>query len=278
MKLSDDMLYAHPVLLDASDANTDYTSGAFSFSAEVAIDDDQLRLSTSLSVTQPEIVELINQGLAACGYYLICQRTYYNKLNTMPLGDGTQHYDITKFFGAVKLQPVVWTRESVKDYTSTALHAEYGGNADLPPAAIIAIGPEQKFSVDRHRYRPFETIFVLAAHAEVPRGEIRVDPDYEKIKILTHSETKSNLEEIRDAADGKALLLNAIYLPAVIGVLQQLRGGDGNLTSKAWYRTFSAKCDARNIDMEHDDPLTAAQSLLESPFQRIADIKERLFS
>ncbi|WIW95464.1 hypothetical protein [Altererythrobacter rubellus] len=275
MKLSNDMLFAHPVLAPYSD---DYNDALFDCSFEVLLDDETVILQVELKLNCADLERLVDEGAAGTGFFLICPRTYYNSQIEMAPGKATLDYKAQNFFGTVMLQPVVWSKESRKGWTSSLLHEEYGHGVDLPEASILAVGEEQRFSVDRDQLKPFETIFALAESDEVPPGQFKVDTGEAKITIYACKETKASIEEMRGVGEaGRSVILNSIYLPAISEVLRQLGDGDGQLANQPWFRIFTAKCDAAGINPETCVPLEAAQQLLNSPFLKIDTVKEDLF-
>lgn len=274
MKIDDDMLFGHPVLSHLTD---DYMGGIFSCSFDVSLSENEVVLSADINLNCPELNALIEDGDAGCGYYLICPRTYMNRLVEMLPGSSSHPFPADQFFGTVIVRPAVWSKQPKAGWSSDFLHPEYDGSVDLPAAALLAVGDEFRFSVDRARLKPFETIFALAVGPDMEKGQIAVDPDEAKITIRAHPDTKASLEEIRNDTRGKIVLLNSVYLPAVIEVLGLLKGGGAGYEHKAWYRIFEAKCASLGINPTDSSPLRDAQRLLSNPFTRIEESREALF-
>lgn len=276
MKLSNDMLFAHPVLASYSD---DYREGLFDCEFEVLLDDETLILEVDLKLNCPDLEKLVEDGAAGTGFFLICRRTYMNRQIEMAPGKATHEFKASSFFETVLIQPVIWSKEARRGWKSIHLHEEYSEGVDLPDATILAVGEEQRFSVDRAQLKPFETIFALAISDEVPTGQIRIDTGESKITILANKETKESIEEMREVGEtGRSVILNSVYLPAVTEVIRQLGGEDSPFADKPWFRIFTAKCAAAGINLENCVPLDAAQELLNSPFLRLDGAKEDLFS
>lgn len=276
MKLSNDMLFAHPVLASYSD---DYRKGLFDCSFEVLLDDETVILEVELTLNCPDLEQLVEDGAAGTGFFLICPRTYLNRQIEMAPGKATHEFKASHLFGTVQIQPVIWSKEARAGWKSQNLHEEYSDGVDLPDATVLAVGEEQRFSVDRAQLKPFETIFALAVSDEVPTGQFRIDTGEAKITILANKETKESIEEMREVGEtGRSVILNSVYLPAVTEVIRQLGGEDAPFADKPWFRIFTAKCDAAGINLENCVPLDAAQQLLNSPFIRLDGAKEDLFS
>ena len=276
MKLSDDMLFAHPVM---SPVSTDYRSGSLDADFSLEIDaDDNLDLSVAFALKSTHLSALVMSGEAGAGVFLVCRPTYENRLLEMAPGFRKHRLRASNFFGTIQLRPVVWTKRAQKKWACDQLNEEYGGFADLPAAAVLAVGAEQVFSVDRERLRPFESVFSLASLAELPPGEIAVDTDVDKITIKVNPATKESIEGMRNSLTGRNLLLNSLYLPAVMQVLHDLRLDPQRHSDRPWFRVVEAKCSASGIRLENLEPLRDAQILLKLPFLKIEAEKERLLS
>lgn len=275
MKLNEDMLFGHPVLSPVSD---DYQGALFNAEFVVNVEDnDHLSIEATIGLNSPDLDQLLEEGGAGCGFFLVCRQTYQNRLIEMGPGKATHQLNAHHFFGTLQLRPVVWSKEARSGWRSRYLHPEYGGRTDFPAATILAVGEEQRFSLDRERLKPFESIFTLAAVDNLRPGEISVDPDGEKITIGVQPDTKDSIDLIRNDPRGRIVLLNSIYLPAVMQVLTDLTSGTGNYDEKAWHRIFSAKCAQCGFDPTNAVPLEHAQRLLGYPFARIDEQKEKLF-
>jgi hypothetical protein len=276
VKFSDDMLFAHPVL---SSRSNDFRDSLFETEFTVSLGErNWIELKAAVNLKCPDVHALLEQGSAGCGFYLICRETYQNRLIEMSPGTQDHKFNADQFFGTIQLRPVVWSKEARSGWKSDFLHPEYGGSVDLPAAAIIAVGDEQRFSVDRDRLKPFESIFSLAAADNLVRGQIAVDPDGDRITLFVHPETKDSIDAIRNDQRGRTVLLNAVYLPAIMQVLYELGQNPIGFEDRAWYRIFVAKCAACGVDPANSDFLRDAQRLLSYPFERVEAQKERLFA
>ena len=275
MKLSEDMLFGHPVLRPWSD---DWQDCLIDADFEIDLShDDLVCVTADMDLRCPELWELVEEGAAGCGFYLVGMDTFEIRLVDAAPGRSEHQFNAHHFFGTLALRPVVWSREARSDFSSPSLHPEYGDKVSFPEAALLAAGDAQRFSVDRQRLKPFESIFSLASNDEREVSEIGVDHEGAKIAITVHPETKEAIENIRNDPAGRSVLISSVYLPAVMQVFSDISEG-GSFEDRAWYRIFSAKCAAAGIDLGSIAPLRDAQRLLALPFSRIEAQAERLFS
>ena len=274
MKLNYHMRYPHPVLSDYSE---DYVSGEFSCQFDQNITaSGELRLVSSLQIANDSLKELIDAQAASAGYFLVCRRTYFNHLQVAPLGESEKFFDAAHLFGSVIIRPVVWTLRKVEGLASPLINPEFGKSVTIGKGAIIALGPEFRFSMDQKKYKPFDSIFELARSETVIENTVAVDHDQDRITILARDETYKSIAAIRDINRGKDMILNTIYLPAVIEVISRLQTGGINVEARKWYRVFKAKCD--DLGMNPADPnvspLVLAQQLLRGPLRKTISLME----
>jgi hypothetical protein len=74
---------------------------------------------------------------------------------------------------------------------------------------------------------------------------------------------------MRDLSAGKPTVLNGVYLPAVMQVLDMLRDGGEAYEGLRWHRIFDAKCAHYQIDIQDSEIWLDAQKLLQAPFYEI---------
>lgn len=275
MKLNERMRYPHPVLSEFSE---DYVSGEFraEFSQNLT-KDNELRIEASLILDNEDLQNLVDTQKAAIGYFLVCRRTYFNRLQEVSSGTSEKFFDATKLFGTVQIRPVVWTLEELDEFNSDLINDEFGSSIPIAKGAVIALGPEFRFSMDRKKYKPFDSIFELAQDDTVPIGTFAVDPERERITVMAEKTTFNSIADMRNIAAGRSMLLGSVYMPAVMEVITRMQMGD-SMDAYKWYRVFSAKCDGLAIDPSDDtqSPLKLAQTLLRQPLTKSIKVAETI--
>src|SRR5690554_710154 len=101
MKFSDNMLFAHPVL---SPVSSDYQHAIFVAEFNISIEDpDWLDIETTIDLRCPDLDALLEEGDAGCGFYVVCRRTYQNRLVEVNPGQSSHKLSANLFFGTVEL-------------------------------------------------------------------------------------------------------------------------------------------------------------------------------
>jgi hypothetical protein len=274
MKIDDSMRFPHPVLWAQT---SDYSQGGFAFTCtiEESMSDGRLDMKCEIELTQPAISGLLQGGRAGAGLFVSCIDTYFNQLFQLPAGGGKIVVPGGRLRGRVVLRPVVWARERIESYSSPDVHAEFGtGPIVFEPASILAVGESQIISVGSDKLAPMGSIFDLARDDDVPISQVRVQLDGERIQILASEPTLEKIQVLRGTPEGKALLLNSVYLPVVMAVLDVLSSDAEAYEGRRWHSVFTAKLDQLGISADGDDLLEPAQRLLKSPFARLDTVMQ----
>lgn len=277
MRYKDDMLFAHPVLREGSD---DFLSAAFGVEFFHEIKETIFSLTSKIELNCSDLRDLIENGEAGVGYFIACRDTLQNRLVEVGLEVTVQDFPLVNFYGTVSLRPVVWAKAEKEGWSSSGINEEYEDDARFDRFALLAVADEVSFTVEQEFLKPLESIFELApdASGRIEKNNFQVDIGGDKIRIVTHPDTKILVDRIRFKPSGRVVLFNSLYLPVVMEVVGQIKEGDSGFESQPWYRVFSAKCaEAGMASLDNVSAFDAAQRLLESPFQQLDDNKEQLF-
>lgn len=278
MKISDEMRFPHPVL---SHATGDFLAGEFnlSFEVEERSSDGRLRILYSCEITESTVQRLVNEGAARVGLFVTCLETYFNQLAPLSLGKHVLEFRGGLLNGRVVLRPVLWTEQTLDQWRPQNIHPEFDeGSIDVGRHKLLGLGDEFVINVGRDKLRPLETIFTLAASEEMPEGRIGLDLEAETIRIVVGIKTQESVNLFRGNNIGRSILLNGVYLPAVMEVLRSLAAERELYESRRWYRPFVAKCEHLSIEIADPSPLRDAQKLLSDPYRRLMEQQEKIMS
>lgn len=276
MKISEEMRFPHPVL---SEVTGDFSTGEFrvDFEVEERPRDGKLRLAYLCQITEPEIEELVQKRGAHAGLFVTCLETYFNQLQPIGLGKGELNFAGGLLYGRVVLRPIIWTERLPKDWRPRNSHPEFG-EVSIGKHKLLGLGPETVINVGWDKLQPLETIFALAVNDEMPEGRIDIDLEADKIRIVVARKTHESINLYRGSNHGRAILLNAVYLPAIMEVLRSLSSERQLYEPRRWYRPFVAKCDHLSIDLSDPPILQDAQKLLSDPYRRLMDQQAKIMS
>ncbi len=266
MKFSREARYPHPVL----DPNTsDYVEGAFTvdFSILEGDESDNVKFEYNINLTEPSLYKL--QGKSAEVFVLInCKDTYYTKLILLKKEAAVFEVEGKLLHGNILLQPLFLSTLQINDFTSKNLHEEFSGSPwKFKKNDVLAVADRSGYSIGRDKLAPIVSIFNFKLKETMEDFLIEVDVEEDFIEIYVNEKTLEMINGLRAQSELRAIVLNSIYLPAVIEVLVQLKLDEERFSENYWYRSFIAKCDKLGLDVKVDQAYEMAQKLLGKPIK-----------
>ncbi|RKQ52890.1 hypothetical protein C8E02_3359 [Vogesella indigofera] len=274
MRLSDETRYPHPVL---GPLTNDYTVGEFSVSFSVSenVGTSALTLIHEITLTEPSLLELVKSGKATVGCIVVCRDTYYNQLHKLSFENGSTDFQAGSLLNRVTLRPVIWLNDEKAELTSEFIHPEFGSSITVTQGDIIAIDMEYVITVGKAKLATMESIFELTKVPNMEEGKVEIDLECERIAILLGPKTFEAINLLRGQSMHQSVMLSAVYLPAVMEVLDQLRSNAGTYADRRWYTPFIAKCDLKGITLNENTPLLqGGQALLNNPVAKLEQLME----
>lgn len=272
MKFSDDMRFPHPVLAYETG---DYQQGEFSVSFEASelLETGQVSLKYSIELSHPDLAELVVGGKARVGIFVRCQDTYFSDLQDLGWPGGSLEFGEGKLLNRVTIRPIAWLNKPISGWQPADVHSEFVLPLALLRGDIVAIGDEIVIHVGRAKLAPLESIFSLKRSDETEPGQLTLDLNADKITIIAHSETFDAIEQLRAKSVGRSIVLNSVYLPIVMEVLDTIEAeGRNAYDNRRWFQPFEGRCVMKAVDLENPKLLSDAQTLLDLPSAQLGTI------
>ena len=272
MRITEKTRFPHPVL---SPNTGDYISGEFSMAIQVMENRStgSVTLEHTITLTEPNICALIESNKATVGCFIKCGDTFFTSLRTMSWPSGVSDFQPGLLLNRVTFQPIIWLKTDIPEWNAETIHPEFQPPVSLNIGGILAIGDQLVISVGQAKLKPIESIFDLVKSESLSDGQIKVELNNNQISIQVATTTFNAIAQLREQRDGKTILLNSIYLPAVMEVLDNLRQSENEYESYRWHQPFLAKCDDKGIQIEDSmSILSAAQLLLEYPGRHLGTL------
>lgn len=276
MKINSQTRFPHPVL---NTETGDYKSGNFSIAllAEETPSNGTLKLNYKVMLDEPGLSKEVKEKSAVVGLFVNCPDTFYSNTTSLADLEGVVEFPSGTLRGRASVRPLIWAYREISNYTNDNLHEEYGETSwRFAVGALLAVGNELIINIGKEKLAPMESIFSLAFSPELAEGEIKVQVETDNITINSAQATYETINQLRGLKIGQSILLNSIYLPAVMEVLSNLKDNPTGFEDKKWFKVFNAKCEHLGIDYNKGSFLEDAQKLLKSPIGKIKTIGEQL--
>jgi hypothetical protein len=275
MKIHDAMRFPHPVL---SEETGDYTSGEFVLeitAVSEAFSSDQVTVDYSAKLTESGLSAAVSGGTASAGIFVSCLDAYYSHAISLGIEGGRFSFDPGVLVGRVEIRPLVWARVDIPEFQLTNCHSEFGGGAmHISAGDILALGELQILNIGREKLAQMDTIFSIVKDETLPSDELSVNLDADRIQVLVAENIHQKVNDLRAKKFGHSIVLNSVYLPAVMQVLDILRTGASDYEGRRWHRIFRAKCEHQGVNVQQPELWRDAQRLLNEPFVEISRATE----
>lgn len=274
MRLSEETRFPHPVLALHTG---DFAGGEFDMSFQLIEDTTTgaLHIQHKTILTEDGIRHLIETGRASVGCIVRCADTYHNELRTLTWPEGRTDFAAGSLLNRVSLRPIIWLNDTLCGWDPGTIHPEFSPPVDLARGDIIAIAEEHIISVGQAKLAPIESIFEIDRSPDIREGTLQVELERDHITILTGEKTHETIMLLREQRTGKPVVMNSVYLPAVMEVLDALQSGEDQYQPYRWHAPFIARCDARGVDPGADiSILESAQKLLDTPAGTLKQLVE----
>lgn len=266
MRFDEKKSFGYPVLRKFSN---DYVGADISSSIELIIPetrDDLCRLEYSVLIGVSEIKDALRIKDLGLVVSIFCPKTLYSKSVFVFELMGQIEIDANNLRGDVFINTELVVAKDSYLLSSTKIHPEFGINSfQLSEGDLIAQAMPQKLFIEREVFQPVTSLFQWVPTEEIQIGEWRLDWDEQAIKILLHPIQQQKLNMACEGPEGRAILLNSIFMPALIKLIDAIVRQEAD-QEDLWVKVICAKSANLGIDVsESTNSLELAQKLLKLP-------------
>lgn len=232
------------------------------------VDNDSIRISVSLRLDNQALVEHIDQGRAEYMVRVHCGKTYYRHSHRSRNPDIRIDIPFDQVRGVVQLESYVLIACNITNYRPTGLHEDYGSAGfDVEPGQIVALGPSGKLDIDLEfdpLVNPANSIIKLTPGGDPGVFGVNYEDDY--IIVAMSKEDWSYYQGVK--ARAPHCIMSFFAVPVLAEAIRRMNMPDGtDLEEHLWYKRVAEVIRHRNIECQ-EDPLRAAQTILEAPVSR----------
>ncbi len=137
--------FPYPIL-----GNGDDVSGDFRWEASVKLSRQQVIISTTITLDNPDLSELIKKGNAHYVVQIQCPLTFYRETFIQQEARFEIDLPAALFRGSVELAPYIVAKRAIASYSPKSAHKDYRGKSfPVDDGGILATGPLAYFLADK---------------------------------------------------------------------------------------------------------------------------------
>lgn len=269
--------YPYPVLRPQSD---DYPEAEF----EVTVNVERIEQTTAFAVeadfmlSDPDLLKLIDQGSAHYVLQVRSPKTYYRAAFSTSQNRIKEDFPHGLIEGRTEFSPFLVATDSIHAFCASGWHDDYEGMSfDIPTGSVLAVDQHVEYTIDTTEEKPLGSIFVLVEANRISDGMWRIDHANDRVRIELSPQDYARFVEARENVNNHAYIMNSVYLPALIWLLQESDKDSDELSEKRWFRAVNARLDATNLPLlgSESNRVIDAQHLLDYPFTKLPFLCEQ---
>jgi hypothetical protein len=268
--------FGYPVLRRNSD---DYVDASITASVDLIPSDSgsptEFVADYSILVGVPELLHAVKNREVSVVIQFFCPKTFYSdRLITQELR-GHKAIDMSGFRGdlLIAVELVICSDEFTLQ--SSKVHPEFGGEHakfSLKKGDLVAQPEPLSIHIERESFKPVSSLFKWVQDESIEEGHWQMDTSGDYVNITISPSQEKFIAVGQSSAEGKGILLNAIFLPAVSKLIEfAVKDPDSELL---WSKTIIQKLidmgfDLKKADAFADESIKYAQILLQQPLRRL---------
>lgn len=268
MKFDRSKTYPYPVLRPYSD---DYCEAEFQALAEFTIQTDRIEVSCSYITSSAELGHQVSIGNAKYVSVISCRETYFRHVIQTEKSTLTVALDPNVLRGEVEVHSYIVALKDINGFRSPDINKEFGTDIFFfSPGQVLAQEETHCIYVDRELFKPLSSVFNLVKSESISNAEWRVDLDQDNVNIEVSPSMKEMIDNSRSTSLVKSVLINSIYMSAVVHAIQRIKEGDDYDQFK-WARVISQQIHNNHLDIKGMDSYVLAQKLMKQPLGLLAN-------
>ena len=274
MKYDPGKTYPWPVLRPGG-PDKDYPRAEF----EAEIDVDRLngrtavRASATFALSDRDLLGLVEEGNARYVLLVSAPATHHRSAHVSAGPPITAEFANGALAGRTEFRGLLVAVRPVSGFRAAGWHADYAGRSyDIEAGGVLAEDEPEDYWIDNAEETPIGSIFEVQAGG-ADSGRWRCDLDGDRVQLRMSPEDYGRFEAARSLVNAKpeaANVMNGVYLPALVHVLETADRGEDLHEDRRWYRALNERLRDRSLPLlgsaAAHDRLADAQRLLEEPF------------
>ena len=277
MKFDPGKAWPHPVLRPPSYGD-DYPHAEFEVDIEVkrTPKSTAVEVNACFELSEPSLLDLLEQDKAQFGLLIRSSQTHCRQLLQSDQPNIKHSFPAGSLSGRVEFAPFLVCIEALTDFQAEGWHSDFAGRKfDIAPGTVLAEDVPKDYWVDTADQAPLGSIFVHKSRSDITDGRWEYELAENHVWIVMSEadsqQYKSAREQVGNLPEGQ-YLMNGLYLPALIAVLNEVDQNPDDYRDYRWFssldqRLEEVKCSP--LGENSSNRLIDAQKVLDSPFLRM---------
>jgi len=264
--------FGHPVLRNYSD---DYIEASIQSSVELVSTEDanEFELDYHVMVGVSELKKALKNQDVCLVISLACTKTLYSQTFVTYELAGSRLIDMRDIRGDLNISVEMIASKTPFVIKSTKFHSEYGGGSGsytLSKGDLVAQAEPLRVFIEKEVFQSVISLFEWSVNEETPNDEWRLDWDEGGIKIITSAKQREQLAIAENTPEGRAILLNSIFLPAMIALISSIIEGEAD-EDFLWVKTIHTKLNSQGVTSitDQSNAVELAQKVLKTPLSAL---------
>ena len=273
MKYDPGKVYPYPVLRHGGE-DRDYPRAEFeveSHPADRIEGTTAVRFKATFEISDPDLLALVGEGAAEYVLLVRAPASHHRSAHTSREPEITAKFGDGELSGRTEVRGLLVAVKDLQDFRANGWHSDYEGlSFDIGAGSVLAEDEPKEYYIDNAEEADIGSIFKLA-EGGAGQGRWRCDIGGERVLLRMSPDDLRAFQAARDrvnATPEAAHVMNGVYLPALVHVLQAADRDVDEYVTHRWYRSLNARlAELRLPELGAGvDRLTDAQRLLEEPF------------
>lgn len=275
-------LTPYPILADYND---DYIEGSFSATIESFAFFGKLQVNVDFNLDNPELLELVDRGLARYTVQVECPQTSYRREISDISTAITFTIDEDELMGSLEICAFLVARNLITSFSSNSLNGDYRGlSFDFEKGNILAIGSAAlvKIVKDENDLEQLPSIIKVFRNTEENADALCVNTDdSDHILIGISDGLYQDYCHLGQGAMRQTVFALVVF-PALMVVLTRMSQAAEGDADKRWFKTIESLLERNGLSLDdltiqnkRSSVLSVAQKLFKDPISRsLVEIKE----
>ena len=206
-----------------------------------------LQVRADFEMSDPDLLALVDAGQASYVLRVLAPRTHFRCAIVSDKIKIEETFQGGQIHGPAVFSPFLVSTSRLRSYSAKGWHADYASlGFDVEPGSVLAEDEPKEYWVDTAEEAPIGSIFTLRRSDDSPLsdGIWRCHLLEEKVVLEMSTADYKRFLEARARVNGTAdasYIMNAVYLPALIWVLEEADRGEEQYRSFRWFRVLDAR-------------------------------------